>query len=100
LAEHILCLKALRETRMTEEDRAEQLLGTLIYMAERICDTVTDWSLPRPMLPLDSFRAWVEASHITHALFGETGEAAWAYASQHLVETLQAGHAMYAQDIA
>ena len=78
----------------------EQLLGTLINMAERICGTVTDWSLPRPMLPVASFRAWVQASHVTYCLFDETGEAAWAYASQHLAEMLEAGYAMYVQDIA
>ena len=81
LAKSLAFLISLREERMPIEEREELLQGTLSNMATQVCRTVTDWSIPKPMLPLASFQAWVQACHIAHALFGASGEIAWGNAS-------------------
>jgi len=100
LAESLAYLVSLGEQRMTLEDRAEQLCGTLCNMAEALCTTVTDWSCSRPVLPLASVSAWLAAGEVVRANFGETGEAAWAYAADYLAVQLVAGHAMFIADVA
>ena len=99
LAESLAYLISLGEQRMTLEDRAEQLCGTLCNMAEALCATVTDWSCSRPVLPLASVSAWVAAGEFVQASFGETGEAARNYAVRHLRVQLAAGHAMFIADV-
>lgn len=100
LAQSLDYLKLLKSKSMNEEERFELLTGTLMNMAEQICNTVTDWSRPRPMIPLASFKAWIEAAHIVHGYPGGTGDAAWGYASSELAKNLKAGYAMYKADIA
>ncbi|WP_168403386.1 hypothetical protein [Erwinia amylovora] len=92
LSESLAYLKALGKTLMTEDERAELLLGKLIEIATLISNTVSDWSTPRPLLPVASLRAWVQASHIAHDLFGETGDTAWGNASKYLADMLNAGY--------
>lgn len=73
LAQSLDYLKLLKSKRMNEEERFELLTGTLLNMAEQICNTVTDWSRPRPMIPLASFKAWIEAAHIVHGYLLQRG---------------------------
>lgn len=100
LAQSLDYLKLLKSKSMNEEERFELLTGTLLNMAEQICNTVTDWSRPRPMIPLASFKAWIEAAHIVHGYPDGAGDAAWGYASNELATTLKAGYAMHKADIA
>ncbi|MGE9553645.1 hypothetical protein ACQPT2_21210 [Erwinia amylovora] len=100
LADSLAWLAALKSQRMLQEERAELIYGTLLNMVDQICNTVTDWSRPRPMLPIASFRAWIEASHIAHNQYGDLGEAAWGMASRQLATNLAAGYAMHVNDIA
>lgn len=99
LAETLTYLKVLRENRMTLEDRAEVLCGTLINLTEQLCDTVTDWERLRPVMPIASWCAWAEAKRYVLGAFGETGEAAWNYARGNLEMLLSAGYEMKKADI-
>ncbi|MFB6328471.1 hypothetical protein ACE8EZ_20600 [Pantoea deleyi] len=76
LAQSLDYLKLLKSKSMNEEERFELLTGTLLNMAEQICNTVTDWSHPRPMIPLASFKAWIEAAHIVHVYPDGAGDTA------------------------
>ncbi|WP_397324773.1 hypothetical protein [Pantoea agglomerans] len=100
LAQSLDYLRLLKSESMTEEERFELLTGTLMNMAEEVCKTVTDWSRPRPMIPLASFKAWIEAAHIAHGYPDGIGDAAWGYASSELALILKAGYAMHKADIA
>lgn len=100
LAENLMYLRTLREGRMLTRDRDEQLFGTLTLMADAVCGTVTDWSTPRPVMPLSSVQAWAEARKISLNLYGESGRAAWNYAVDYLRTELNAGYAMCKADIA
>lgn len=100
LAQSLDYLRSLKSESMTESERFELLTGTLMNMAKEVCDTVTDWSRPRPMIPLASFKAWIEAAHIAHGYPDGMGDAAWGYASSELALILKAGYAMHKADIA
>jgi len=100
LAENLMYLRTLREGRMLARERDEQLFGTLTIMADVVCSTVTDWSVPRPVLPLSSVQAWAEARKIALTLHGESGHAAWNYAVDYLRTELNVGYAMFRADIA
>lgn len=100
LAENLMYLRTLREGRMLARERDEQLFGTLTIMADAVCSTVTDWSVPRPVLPLSSVQAWAEARKIALKLYGASGHAAWNYAVDYLRTELSVGYAMFRADIA
>lgn len=100
LAQSLNYLRLLKLESMAQEERFELLTGTLMNMAGEVCDTVTDWSRPRPMIPLASFKAWIEAAHIVHGYPDGIGDAAWGYASSELALLLKAGYAMHKADIA
>lgn len=91
---------SLSAKQIHEDDRLELLHGTIRNMALQVCNTVTDWSDPRPLLPVSSVTAWIRAGHLSLELFGETGESAWMDGCSHLKMLLRAGHAMYQADIA
>ncbi|MBP2200554.1 hypothetical protein [Pantoea cypripedii] len=93
-------LAALSTREMDEMEREELLYGTLQNMADRVCDTVTDWTRPRPVVPFSSLSAWNRAGQLALNLFGETGEAAWREGCSHLALSLMTGYAMYVADIA
>lgn len=100
LTDSLAQLISLRELRMPLEERAELLCGALVGMAEQVCNSVTDWSQPRPQLPLASVSAWVAAGEYVRAAFGDLGESAWDYAVRHLAVQLAAGYAMFTADVA
>ncbi|ADU73034.1 hypothetical protein [Pantoea sp. At-9b] len=93
-------LAALSTREMDEAEREELLYGTIRNMADRVCDTVTDWTRPRPVVPFSSLSAWNRAGQLALNLFGETGEAAWREGCSHLALLLMAGYSMYVADIA
>ena len=98
LAEHLKYLKIWSEERMLARDREELLFGTLKNISEDICNTVTDWTIPRPVLPLSSVQAWARAREITLTLYGESGPEAWKAASRNLADCLAMGYASYVYD--
>lgn len=100
MADGLAQLISLREQRMPLEERAELLCGALVGMAEQVCNSVTDWSQPRPQLPLASVSAWVAAGEYVRSAFGDLGESAWDYAARYLAVQLAAGYAMYSADVA
>ena len=100
LAQSLDYLRSLKSESMTESERFELLTGTLMNMAKEVCDTVTDWSRPRPMIPLASFKAWIEAAHIANGYPDGLGDAAWGYASSDLALILNAGSALPKGDFA
>ena len=85
-------LASLSRENLTEEDREELLLDVLTDIAEKICDSVTDWSEPRPFLSFAVVQAWMKARHIAMTEFGELGEAIWHISCNHLKEMLEVGH--------
>ncbi|MDE1188851.1 MAG: hypothetical protein PW844_20695 [Pantoea sp.] len=92
-------LAVLSTRRMDKMEREEVLFGTILNMAEGISNTVTDWTRPRPVVPLSSLAAWNRAGQLVMNLLGETGEAVWMQGCAHLTMLLQAGYAMYVADI-
>ncbi|MBK0127523.1 hypothetical protein IAE30_27670 [Pantoea sp. S61] len=99
LAASLNLLSTLHTERMTLDERLELLYGSLSTLAERMADTVTDWSLPRPVLPLASWQAWDAAKAMAHGLPGIDGDAAWESAMGDLRLMLKAGYAMHVADV-
>ncbi|EMC3913703.1 hypothetical protein VDO08_004619 [Salmonella enterica] len=93
-------LASLRKTRMVTELRTELVYGTLVRLADMICNTVKDWSLPCPVLPLSSVQQWNKAREIVLADYEDFGHAAWDYARHHMEKELSFGYACYKNDIA
>ncbi|MCK8417583.1 hypothetical protein [Erwinia amylovora] len=93
-------LNVLRTERMTLEDRAEITLGCLMNLASAICDTVTDWSQPRPVMPLSSWQAWCAAHELVKGVADGMGDVAWEHACKDLRTDLEYGYAAYRDDIA
>ncbi|HAX0031310.1 TPA: hypothetical protein JYL84_005040, partial [Escherichia coli JJ2555] len=60
-------LASLRKQRMVADLRTELVYGSLERLADMICNTVTDWSLPCPVLPLSSVQQWHKAREIVLA---------------------------------
>ncbi|WP_416414441.1 hypothetical protein [Pantoea sp. App145] len=100
LRNDLACLAKLSTREMDEMEREELLNGTIRNIADRVCNTVTDWTRPRPVVPFSSLSAWNCAGQLAMKLFGETGEAAWSAGRSHLALLLMAGYAMYVADIA
>jgi hypothetical protein len=99
LASGLNFLAALHTERMTPDERLELLYGSLSNLAEHMTHTVTDWSLPRPVLPLASCQAWRAAQSLVHGLPGIDGEAAWQSAMGDLRLLLKAGYAMHVANV-
>lgn len=100
LVESLTFLTGMRTQRMTLDDRAEMIYGSLLSMAAQVCVTVTDWSCGRPRMPLITCQAWLAAGSIVCDQCGEVGEEAWQLACRELEMLLKAGRAMYLADIA
>ncbi|WP_407199283.1 hypothetical protein [Citrobacter portucalensis] len=49
-----------------------------------ICNTVTDWSLPCPVLPLSSVQQWHKAREIVLADYEDFGHDAWDFARHYM----------------
>ncbi|MDW4805323.1 hypothetical protein NQ363_26470, partial [Escherichia coli] len=60
-------LASLRKQRMVADLRTELVYGSLERLADMICNTVTDWSHPCPVLPLSSVQQWHKAREIVLA---------------------------------
>ncbi len=71
-------LASLRKQRMVADLRTELVYGSLERLADMICNTVTDWSLPCPVLPLSSVQQWHKAREIVLADYGDGEKAAGA----------------------
>lgn len=99
LAADLDFLVTLHTGRMTFDERMELLYGSLINLAQRIASTVTDWSLPRPVLPLSSWQAWRAAQVLACGLPGIDGDAAWQWAMDELRLLLSAGYAMHVANV-
>ncbi|EDA7703541.1 hypothetical protein A3W37_23045 [Salmonella enterica subsp. enterica serovar Enteritidis] len=93
-------LASLRKQRMVADLRTELVYGTLVRLADMICNTVTDWSLPCPVLPLSSVQQWHKAREIVLADYEDFGHAAWDYARHYMKTELSFGYACYKNDIA
>lgn len=100
LTESLAFLETMRKTRMPLDERAELLIGTLLNLAGEIVGTVTDWSQPRPVMPLSAWQAWGAAHKLVEGQVDGLGDAAWEHACKSLRNDLAAGYAMWRDDIA
>ncbi|BCY55772.1 hypothetical protein TUM12130_52100 (plasmid) [Klebsiella pneumoniae] len=53
---------------MVADLRTELVYGSPERLADMICNTVTDWSLPCPVLPLSSVQQWHKAREIVRQI--------------------------------
>ncbi|MGC0802432.1 hypothetical protein WKH50_21075 [Pantoea agglomerans] len=93
-------LAEMREARMSLDERAELMMGALMSLAQEVCDTVTDWTTPRPLMPLSSWQAWALAHELVKDQGDGCGEAAWEHACNDLHTLLKFGYASFRDDIA
>ncbi|MGY6031864.1 hypothetical protein [Phytobacter sp. AG2a] len=84
-------LESLKKTRMLASHRAEQVLGTLLRMAENVLyPGITDWSTETPRASFRVMQPWIQARAVAENLFGETGVAAWEIARKHIADSVAA----------
>lgn len=100
IAQSLKLLADMRETRMTLDDRAALMIGALMSLAKEVCDTVTDWTTRRPLMPLSSWQAWALAHDLVKDQGDGCGEAAWQHACNDLRKHLEYGYAAFRDDIA
>lgn len=93
-------LAEMREARMSLDEHAELMMGALMSLAQEVCDTVTDWTTPRPLMPLSSWQAWALAHELVKDQGDGCGEAAWEHACNDLHTLLKFGYASFRDDIA
>ena len=93
-------LASLRKQRMVADLRTELVYGSLERLADMICNTVTDWSHPCPVLPLSSVQQWHKAREIVLADYEGFGHDAWDFARHYMKTELSFGYACYKDDIA
>ena len=77
-------LESLKKTRMLASHRAEQVLGTLLRMAENGLYPGTTHS--SPATPRSSFRVmhpWIQVWHVAENPSADTVVAAWAIVCKH-----------------
>ncbi|WP_244286989.1 hypothetical protein [Enterobacter kobei] len=91
---------ALRKQRRVADLRKELVYGTLERLAEMICNTVTDWSNPCPVLPLSSIKQWKKARKSVQADYEDCGKDARKLARHYMKTELSFGYACYKDDIA
>jgi hypothetical protein len=92
LAKDLAFLADVVSLPLPEEERADLLCGTLISLADKIANTVTAWSSPRPPMPLASWQAWAAARELVQGTHDGLGDAAWQYACKGLRNTLLGGY--------
>ena len=100
IAQSLKFLAEIREERMTLEDRANLIMGTLMTLASQISDTVMDWTTHRPLMPISSWQAWSLAHKLVKDQADGCGEAAWVHACADLRTHLEYGYAAFRDDIA
>ncbi|MBK0004278.1 hypothetical protein [Erwinia sp. S38] len=79
LAEEMRFLASLcdKEERMLHIERLELIDGAALHIADLVCDSVTDWSVPHPLIPSAVVAAWLLAKKMVTSAFEEGGEAEW-----------------------
>ncbi|MCW1877203.1 hypothetical protein OMR58_22400 [Erwinia sp. INIA-01] len=79
LAEEMRFLASLcdKEQRMLHIERLELIDGAGHHIADLVCNSVTDWSVPRPLIPAAVVAAWLLAKKMITSAFQEGGEAEW-----------------------
>ncbi|MCW1877194.1 hypothetical protein OMR58_22355 [Erwinia sp. INIA-01] len=79
LAEEMRFLASLcdKEERMLHIERLELIDGAALHIVDLVCDSVTDWSVPRPLIPAAVVAAWLLAKKMVTSAFEEGGEAEW-----------------------
>ncbi len=84
-------LGSLKTTRMLASDRADQVLGTLLRMAENVLyPGITDWNTETPRASFHVMQPWGQARAVAENLFGEMGVAAWEIARKHIADSVAA----------
>lgn len=82
-------LEELKSTRMMADERAEQVLGTLLRMAENVIypgmNSGNDGAL---CVNFNVAQPWLQAKDKAAALFGENGTAAWEIACKRIKDAM------------
>lgn len=83
-------LIALKNKPLSENDEAEQVLGTLMQMADNVLfPGITDWNEYRPRVLFSVAQPWLQARVIAEQLFSDTGAAAWMAARVHIADCIE-----------
>jgi len=93
LAEQMRFLASLcdKEERMMADERYELIDGTAHNIAVLVCNSVADWSEPRPRIPAAVACAWHLAKKMVISAFDEEGQTEWNRIEDELRTLLIAG---------
>lgn len=96
LAESLNYLNGLLTDPDILDERDELTYSALLGIIDIMCSSVTDWSEPRPRMPLSSWQAWAAA----RKLVGVELDYAWEMACDSLKRDLKYGYAAFKEDLA
>jgi len=99
LKNSLVHLESIVSTRMTLDLKAELLLGAVSHIAKTIADSVNDWSLPKPKLPLYSWQAWLETKKICGANHNGLGATVFDLSCKELCDLLSFGYISHRDNI-
>lgn len=88
-------LRGVWELQLSEDEEAEQIFGILYAMSENVHkEGVLNWRSETPLMSFHVVQPWLQAKACAIRGYGETGVAAWAYASKCLKDSMNFALAM------
>ena len=88
---HLMYLAELKNMRMRETERDEQIWGTLMLMAENVLSPgVVDWHADVLQVHFGVAQPWLQARKLVELLYGDTGKEAWKDARKHIADSMRA----------
>jgi len=98
IAEQRACLLELCQVwnqQLSDEGEAEEVCNILCAMSKNVWEEgVMDWYTDKPLLSFHIVQPWLQAKVQAVRLYGETGQAAWAYADRGLKRCMAFERAM------
>ncbi|ECR9083658.1 ammonia monooxygenase [Salmonella enterica] len=75
--------------QLSEGEEAEEVCNILCAMSKNVWNEgVMDWHTDKPLLSFHIVQPWLQAKAQAVRLYGETGQAAWAYADKSLKDCM------------
>lgn len=87
----LMYLAELKNMRLTESERDEQVWGTLMRMADNVLDAgVIDWLADVLQVRFGVAQPWLQSRKLVELLYGDIGKEAWKDARKHIADSMRA----------
>ena len=87
----LMYLAELKNMRLRESERNEQVWGTLMRMAEIVLvPGVVDWQADVMQVHFGVAQPWLQARKLVERLYGDTGKESWECARKHIADSMRA----------